>query len=76
MPKADEEPITIRDLCPDLTEELLEAEEAFDAYLDIASRVYDRIRNDPAEYAKFKGLLATMRAEEEIERMPDQGRLF
>jgi hypothetical protein len=45
--KRQEEPITMRDLYPHLNEEQLkEAEENFRRYLEIALRIYERIRSD------------------------------
>lgn len=58
MQKA-EKPINVRDLYPDLTEEeLQEAEENLEAYLEVVLRIYERIANDPAAYAELQKLLA------------------
>ena len=52
--------ITIRDLYPHLNEEQLkEAEENLERYLDLSIRMYERIRNDPQAYAAFKALTAS-----------------
>jgi len=49
--------ITIRDLYPHLNDEQLkEAEENLGRYLEVTLRVYDRIRQDPDAYARFKTL--------------------
>jgi hypothetical protein len=49
--------ITIRDLYPDLDDEQLkEAEENLQRYLELTLRIYDRIRQDPDAYARFKTL--------------------
>ena len=50
-------PVTIRDLYPHLNDEQLkEAEENLERYLEVTLRVYDRIRQDPDAYARFKTL--------------------
>jgi hypothetical protein len=55
--------ITIRSLYPELTdEECREAEENLDRYIDLILRMYERIRNDPKEYARFKALTAANRS--------------
>lgn len=47
----------IRDLYPNLSEkELKEAEENLDAYIKVAWRIYERIRQDPKEWARFLAL--------------------
>lgn len=49
----------LRKLYPHLTdEELQEAEENLDGYLEVVLRIYEHIRNDPEEYARFKKLVA------------------
>ncbi|MDA2938742.1 hypothetical protein MYX75_10835 [Acidobacteria bacterium AH-259-A15] len=51
--------ITIRDLYPQLDEEQLkEAEENLDRYIELALRMYERIRLDPEAYRQFKALTA------------------
>ena len=51
--------ITIRDLYPHLNnEQLKEGEEDLERYLELALRIYDRIRQDPDAYARFKTLTA------------------
>lgn len=48
---------TIKDLYPDLTDEqLTEAEENFDLYLEVIWRIHQRIRSDPEAYSHFKTL--------------------
>lgn len=47
----------LADLYPDLTEEQLqEADERLTRYVELALRIYNRIRNDPEAYARFKAL--------------------
>ena len=49
--------ITISDLYPTFTDqELKEAEENLDRYLEFALRLYDRIQADPKAYCRFKAL--------------------
>ena len=53
---------TIRDLFPNLSDgQLNEAEENLDRYLELALRIYERLRQDPAAYAQFKALTASQR---------------
>jgi len=61
--KSSNEPsVTIRDLYPDLNDEQLkEAEENLERYLELTLRTYDRIRQDPDAYARFKTLTASAR---------------
>ena len=55
--RAKETEITIRNLYPHLNDEQLkEAEENLHRYLELTLRIYDRIRQDPEEYARFKSL--------------------
>lgn len=52
--------LAIRELYPGLEEgQLKEAEESLDRYLDLALRIYDRIRSDPAAYSGFRSLTAS-----------------
>jgi hypothetical protein len=47
----------ILDLYPHLTEEQLqEAEENLQRYLELAVRIYERIRTDPKAYSQFRSL--------------------
>jgi hypothetical protein len=39
--------------------QLEEAEEAFERYLGLALRIYERIQADPDAYAQFKALTAS-----------------
>jgi len=57
-PKMDSEAaVTIRELYPELDDEQLKkAEENLERYLELAMRIYERIRNDPDAYAQFKAL--------------------
>jgi len=55
----EQEIITIRNLYPDLNEEeLKEAEENMERYLELVLRIYERIRGDPEAYSAFKALTA------------------
>jgi hypothetical protein len=52
--------ITIRDLYPHLDEEQLEeAEENLERYLELVLRIYERIQKDPEGYSAFKALTAS-----------------
>ena len=52
--------MTIRDLYPHLNEEQLkEAEENLERYLELVLRIYERIHNDPEAYSAFKALTAS-----------------
>jgi hypothetical protein len=54
------EEITIRDLYPHLSEDQLkEAEENLERYLELVLRIYERIRGDPKAYSAFKSLTAS-----------------
>ena len=58
----------LRKLYPNLSdEELLEAEENLKGYLEVVLRIYERIRSDPEEYARFKKLVAERKLQK-----PDQ----
>ena len=49
-----------RKLYPHLSDkDLIAAQKNFDDYLDVVWRIYQRIKNDPTEYAKFKTLMET-----------------
>lgn len=51
---------TIRDLYPHLSDgELKEADENLGRYIELTLRIYERIRNDPKAYARFKALTAS-----------------
>lgn len=51
---------TLRELFPHLTDdELAEAEASLDRYLALTQRIYERIRQDPEAYARFKALTAS-----------------
>ena len=53
----------IRDLHPGLSDQQLkEAEENLERYLELALRIYDRICSDPEAYAQFRALTASGRA--------------
>lgn len=52
-----ENPLSVKGLYPTLSEEQLrEAEENLDRYLELSLRMHERIRNDPVEYSRFKEL--------------------
>ena len=54
------EDITIRNLYPGLNEEQLkEAEENLERYLELSIRIYERILNDPQAYSTFRALTAS-----------------
>lgn len=51
--------ITIKDLYPHLNdEELKEAEDNLDRYVELVLRIYERVESDPNAYAQFKALTA------------------
>jgi hypothetical protein len=51
---------TIRDLYPHLSDEdLKDADENLSRYIELTVRIYERIRNDPEAYARFKALTAS-----------------
>ncbi|TMA04616.1 MAG: hypothetical protein E6J89_19890 [Deltaproteobacteria bacterium] len=53
---------TIRELYPGLSDEQLkEAKENLERYLELALRIYDRIRSDPEAYSQFRALTASGR---------------
>ena len=57
MDKISEPDITIRNLYPHFNEEQLkEAEESIELYIELVLRIYDRIRSDPPNYADFRAL--------------------
>ena len=60
----DKEPeITIRALYPTLSDTELEtAEENLERYIELALRIYERIRSEPESYAQFKALTASQNA--------------
>ena len=52
--------IAISDLYPDLDDEQLkEAEENLERYLEVVQRIYNRIRSDPEAYARLQSLTAS-----------------
>jgi len=54
------EDLTIRDLYPDLAPaEAQHAEANLERYLELALRIYARIRQDPEAYQQFKALTGT-----------------
>jgi hypothetical protein len=53
-------PRSVADLYPHLSEqELEEAEESLNRYLQLALQIYERIREDPELYAEFRNLTAS-----------------
>ncbi|MBI4095178.1 MAG: hypothetical protein HY435_03230 [Candidatus Liptonbacteria bacterium] len=58
----DEELDFLRKLYPGLTEDELQAAgDRLDEYLDLALRIYERLRQDPAAYPLLKALLEERR---------------
>jgi hypothetical protein len=54
---------SLRDLYPGLSDEDLKVhEEFFDRLLDVALRIYDGVRADPARYEAFKALTKAKRS--------------
>jgi hypothetical protein len=59
-PQADKPALTIRDLYPKLSDqEAIEAEENLARYIQLALQIYERIREDPEIYTKFRHLTAS-----------------
>lgn len=59
-PKQIDQQISLRELYPDLSEqELEEAEENLERYIELVLRIHERIRLDPKAYAEFKALTAS-----------------
>ena len=57
------EEITIASLYPRLSEnQLQDAEETIEQYLQLALRIYERIRQEPELYAQFRHLTANKHA--------------
>lgn len=55
--------ITVKELYPNLNEEELEeAEDTLDRYIDLAVRMYKRIKADPEAHAEFIALTDERRA--------------
>lgn len=55
--KFENENLDFKDLYPELTdEELKEAEENLERYLEVVMRIYERIRNNPEELRKLRNL--------------------
>lgn len=60
--------IDLKDLYPHLNEEQLkEAEETLEQYLDLVLRIYERIKNDPKEQEKLSRLLTDAKRNHTIE---------
>ena len=58
------DPEEIRRLFPDLRDDqLVEAGENFDAYIESALRIYERIRSNPEAYRQFRACLERDRNE-------------
>jgi hypothetical protein len=56
-----EKELSVGDLYPHLNDEQLrEPDENLERYLQLALRIYDRIRQDPDAYARFKTLTASL----------------
>jgi hypothetical protein len=59
-PQANKSALTIRDLYPKLSDqEAIEAEENLARYLQLALQIYERMRQDPELYTKFRHLTAS-----------------
>ncbi len=59
-PPEDSHEINIRDLYPRLTEpDLKHAEENFERWIALETRVYERLMGDPEAYARFRELTAS-----------------
>ena len=59
-PQENKPPLTIRDVYPHLSDEQLqEAEENLAQYVQLALQIYERIREAPELYAKFRHLTAS-----------------
>jgi hypothetical protein len=57
--KSEKRELTIRDLYPKLSDEQLqEAEENLEHYIELSLRIYERILSDPDVYKKFQVHLA------------------
>lgn len=66
MPKADE-PINLRDLFPELSEQELQgAEENLEAYLQVVLRIFNRIESDPAASAELEKFLAEQKLKKKL----------
>lgn len=58
MPKTPKVAPSVRDLYPHLSEEELhEAEENLDRYLELILRIYERIERDPETYERLQAAL-------------------
>jgi hypothetical protein len=59
-PQENNLPLTIHDLYPQLnSQQAAEAEENLTQYIQLALQIYERIREDPELYAKFRHLTAS-----------------
>ena len=66
QPKKDRD-LTIRDLYHELSdEELQETEEHLTRYVELTLRVYERIRQDPEAYARFRADLTALKKDAAI----------
>ncbi len=64
---------SIRNLYPRLSdEELAEAEENLDRYVEHALRMYERIKRDPETPARFRALTASLRKAYDTEQKVDR----
>lgn len=60
QPSRKKQPLTLRDLHPEWTDEQCEkAEETLDRYLEVVVRIANRIFADPEAYARFRALTAS-----------------
>lgn len=61
----------LRKLYPHLSdEEMIIAEENLDAYIELTWNMYQRIRRDPEEYARFKKLVEERKKGQEDQPKP------
>ena len=68
MKEEDYKKMEIKDLYPHMTEEQLkEAEETIEQYLELLLRIYERIKNDPKEQERLTRLLTEAKRNHTIE---------
>jgi hypothetical protein len=75
MEHQNDEPADFRSLYPAMSaEQLAEAEQNFDLYIDDAVQMYDGIRKDPIAYRKFRKAVADLTLAREIENLEQERR--
>lgn len=68
MKEGDYNNIELKDIYPHLTDEQLkEAEETIEQYLELVMRIYERIKNDPKEQERLSRLLTEVKRNHTIE---------